>query len=60
MPRTGTALTGNSNGGLQWVNAATGGVIDISNHGYVTQDGLASSSHDSGTYLHRVQERRQG
>ena len=47
--------TGNSNGGLQWLNAATGGVIDISNHGYVTQDGLSSSSHDSGTYLHWVQ-----
>jgi hypothetical protein len=47
--------TGNSNGGLQWLNAATGGVIDISNRGYVTQDGLSSSSTDRGTYLHWVQ-----
>jgi hypothetical protein len=47
--------TGNGNGGLQWVNAATGGVIDISNHGYVTQESLSSSSHDKGTYLHWVQ-----
>ena len=47
--------TNNSNGGLQWLNAATGGVIDISNHGSVTQDGLSSSSHDNGTYLHWVQ-----
>jgi hypothetical protein len=46
--------TGNSNGGLQWVNAATGGVIDISKQS-VTQDGLSSSSHDKGTYLHWVQ-----
>jgi hypothetical protein len=46
--------TGNSNGGLQWLNAATGRVIDITKRG-VTMDGLASSSNNSGTYLHWVQ-----
>ncbi len=46
--------TANSNGGLQWVNAATGGVIDISKQN-VTQASLSSSSHDKGTYLHWVQ-----
>jgi hypothetical protein len=46
--------TNNSNGGLQWLNAATGGVIDISKQG-VTQDSLASSSKTKGTYLHWVQ-----
>ena len=46
--------TGNTNGGLQWVNAATGGVIDITKQS-VTQEGLSSSSRDKGTYLHFVQ-----
>jgi hypothetical protein len=47
--------TGNSNHGLQWLSAATGGVIDISNHGNVSLDGLSSSSNDNGTYRHWVQ-----
>ncbi len=46
--------TNNANGGLQWVNAATGGVIDITKQG-VTQEGLPSSSYTHGTYLHWVQ-----
>jgi hypothetical protein len=41
---------GNSNGGLQWLNAATGGVINISKWG-VSMSGLAGSSGDAGTYL---------
>jgi hypothetical protein len=47
--------TGNTNGGLQWLNAATGGVIDISNHGNVSLEELSRSSTDHGTYLHWVQ-----
>jgi hypothetical protein len=47
--------TGNSNGGLQWLNAATGGVIDISNRGNVSLEGLSRASNDRGTYLHWVQ-----
>jgi hypothetical protein len=47
--------TGNTNGGLQWLNAATGGVIDISNHGNVSLEELSRSSNDRGTYLHWVQ-----
>ena len=47
--------TGNSNGGLQWLNAATGGVIDISSHGNVSLEELSRSSTDHGTYLHWVQ-----
>jgi hypothetical protein len=46
--------TGNGNGGIQWLNADTGRVIDI-NRSKVTTDGLSSSSHDNGTYLHWVQ-----
>ncbi len=45
--------TGNSNHGLQWLNAATGRVIVIGN-GHVSTDSLASSSHDAGSYLHYV------
>jgi hypothetical protein len=48
------ADTSNSNGGLQWVNASTGGVIDIGKKS-VTQDSLSSSSKTKGTYLHWVQ-----
>jgi hypothetical protein len=47
--------TGNTNGGLQWLSAATGGVIDISNHGNVSLEELSRSSNDRGTYLHWVQ-----
>lgn len=47
--------TAGSNGGLQWLSASTGKVIDISNRGSVRLVGLSSSSHDSGTYLHWVQ-----
>jgi hypothetical protein len=46
--------TSNSNHGLQWLNAATGGVIDISSRS-VTQDSLSNSSKTKGTYLHWVQ-----
>jgi hypothetical protein len=46
--------TGNSNHGLQWLSAATGGVIDI-NRGNVSLDELSRSSNDGGTYLHWVQ-----
>jgi hypothetical protein len=46
--------TQNDTGGLQWVNASTGGVIDITKQG-VTQDSLSSSSNTHGTYLHWVQ-----
>ena len=38
-----------------WLSAANGGVIDISNHGNVSLDGLSGSSNDHGTYLHWVQ-----
>ena len=46
--------TGNTNGGLQWLNAATGHVIDITKHSVTTKE-LSSSSYTSGTYLHWVQ-----
>lgn len=42
---------GNSNGGLQWLNAGTGRVIDISSKGNVTLVGLSGSSTNSATYL---------
>jgi hypothetical protein len=46
--------TGNSNGGLQWVNAATGDVISITKQG-ITLEPLTSSSKDKSSYLHWVQ-----
>jgi len=45
--------TQNDTAGLQWINAATGQVIDI-NKGTVTMDELSSSSTDKDTYLHWV------
>ena len=44
--------TGNSNHGLQWLSASTGGVIDISHRGNVSLEELSRASNDSGTYLH--------
>jgi hypothetical protein len=46
--------TGNSNHGLQWLNATTGHVIDITKHSVTTKE-LSSSSYTNGTYLHWVQ-----
>jgi hypothetical protein len=45
--------TGNSNGGIQFVNAATGRVIVIGK-GQVSTAPLANSSNTSGSYLHYV------
>jgi hypothetical protein len=44
--------TGNSNHGLQWLSASTGGVIDIGHRGNVSLEELSRASNDSGTYLH--------